>query len=49
MSHEGVVARTIMLDKQLKNLIKKNPNACIVNIGAGFDNRFSRVDNGEIY
>ena len=48
MSHEGVVARTIMLDKQLKNLIKKNPNACIVNIGAGFDNRFSRVDNGEI-
>lgn len=48
MSHEGVVARTIMLDKQLKNLIKKNPDACIVNIGAGFDNRFSRVDNGEI-
>ncbi|MCR5736536.1 MAG: class I SAM-dependent methyltransferase [Eubacterium sp.] len=48
MSHEGVVARTIMLDKQLKNIIKKHPDTTVVNIGAGFDNRFSRVDNGKI-
>ncbi len=48
MSHEGVVARTIMLDRQLKEIIKKNPDSVIVNIGAGFDNRFSRVDNGKI-
>ncbi len=48
MSHEGVIARTVMLDRQLKRLIERMPNAVIVNMGAGFDNRFSRVDNGKI-
>ncbi|MBR0149245.1 MAG: class I SAM-dependent methyltransferase [Lachnospiraceae bacterium] len=48
MSHEGVIARTIMLDKQLKGIIEKNPDSVIVNVGAGFDNRFARVDNGKI-
>lgn len=48
MSHEGVVARTIMLDRQLKDMINKAPDMVIVNIGAGFDNRFPRVDNGNI-
>lgn len=48
MSHEGVIARTIMLDRQLKEIIRKEPEAVIVNIGAGFDNRFSRVDNNSI-
>ena len=49
MSHEGVVARTIMLDRQLKGIIKKAPDTVVVNLGAGFDNRFSRVDNGKIH
>ncbi len=49
MSHEGVVARTIMLDRQLKGIIKKAPDTVVVNVGAGFDNRFPRVDNGRIY
>ncbi|MBQ8922843.1 MAG: class I SAM-dependent methyltransferase [Oscillospiraceae bacterium] len=48
MSHEGVVARTIMLDRQLKGIIKKHPDTVIVNVGAGFDDRFTRVDNGKI-
>ena len=48
MSHEGVVARTIMLDRQLKGIIKKAPDTVVVNVGAGFDNRFSRIDNGRI-
>ena len=48
MSHEEVIARTIMLDRQLKGIIKKSPDTVIVNVGAGFDNRFSRVDNGKI-
>ena len=48
MSHEGVVARTIMLDRQLKGIIKNAPDTVVVNVGAGFDNRFSRVDNGKI-
>lgn len=49
MSHEGVVARTIMMDRQLKGIIKKAPDTVVVNVGAGFDNRFPRVDNGRIY
>ena len=48
MSHEGVIARTIMLDRQLKSIIKKAPDTVIVNVGAGFDARFYRVDNGKI-
>ena len=48
LSHEETIARTIMLDRQLKGIIEADPNAVIVNLGAGFDNRFSRVDNGSI-
>ena len=48
LSHEGVIARTIMLDRMLRQWILNNPNGVVVNIGAGFDNRFSRVDNGKI-
>ena len=48
LSHEGVVARTIMLDRQLTDIISRNPDSVIVNIGAGFDSRFSRLDNGSI-
>ncbi len=48
MSHEGVVARTVMLDRQLQEIIRKNPETVIINVGAGFDDRFSRVDNGKI-
>ncbi len=47
-SHEGVIARTIMLDRQMKDIISKNPDMVVVNLGAGFDNRFERVDNGRI-
>ncbi len=48
MSHEGVIARTIMLDRTLKKMIKEEPESIIINLGSGFDNRFSRVDNGKI-
>ena len=48
MSHEGVIARTVMLDRMVQDFIAANPDAVIVNLGAGFDNRFSRVDNGSI-
>lgn len=48
MSHEGVVARTIMFDRTLKKLLEKYPDAVCLNIGCGLDDRFSRVDNGKI-
>ena len=49
MSHEGVIARTLMLDRMVKKFVAQNPTAVIVNLGAGFDNRFTRVDNGSIF
>ena len=48
MSHEGVVARTILFDNEMRKALQKYPNAVVVNIGCGFDDRFSRVDNGKI-
>ncbi|MBQ3670876.1 MAG: class I SAM-dependent methyltransferase [Treponema sp.] len=48
LSHEGVVARTVMLDRMVNDFVAKNPNAVIANLGSGFDNRFARVDNGKI-
>lgn len=48
LSHEGVVVRTIMFRDQLKELIGKYPDAVCINLGCGFDDKFSQVDNGKI-
>ncbi|HAE51851.1 MAG TPA: class I SAM-dependent methyltransferase, partial [Ruminococcus sp.] len=48
MSHEGVVARTIMFRDVLIKLLKKYPNALCVNLGCGFDDKFSQVDNSRL-
>ena len=48
LSHEGVVARTIMFRRELKKLIAKHPEALCINLGCGFDDKFSQVDNGRI-
>ena len=48
MSHEGVVARTIMYREKLKELIEKHPYATGINLGCGFDDKFVQVDNGRI-
>lgn len=49
MSHEGVIARTILFDKKVSEYIKEHPNATCINLGCGLDDRFSRVDNGKIF
>ena len=48
LSHEGVVARTLMFRDVLKKLIKKYPEALCINLGCGFDDKFSQVDNGKL-
>lgn len=48
VTHECVIARTIMFDEEVKRLIKECPDAACVNMGCGLDNRFERVDNGRI-
>ncbi len=48
MSHEGVVARTIMYRDTLKKLLAIYPEAVCINLGCGFDDKFSQVDNGKL-
>lgn len=48
LSHEGVVARTILYREQLKELLKEYPDAVCINLGCGFDDKFSQVDNGRL-
>ena len=48
LSHEGVIARTVMFDETVKKLLRKYPDAVCVNIGCGLDDRFTRVDNGKV-
>ncbi len=48
MSHEGVMARTILFDNAVKSYIDDNPNCSCINLACGLDDRFSRVDNGKI-
>lgn len=44
----GVLARTILLDRMVKQFIDENPTGTVVNIACGLDTRFYRVDNGQI-
>ena len=48
LSHEGVVARTIMFADALRDLIARYPDALCINLGCGFDDKFSQVDNGSV-
>lgn len=45
----NTAVRAYHLDRELKKLIEQYPDATIVNIGAGLDTTFSRIDNGRIH
>lgn len=42
------ITRTDIFDREVLSFIKRYPNTIVVNIGAGLDTRFFRVDNGSI-
>ncbi len=44
----GVLARTILLDRMVRQFVDENPSGTVVNIACGLDTRFYRVDNGLI-
>ena len=44
----GVLARTILLDKMVADYVRQHPQGVVVNIACGMDTRFYRVDNGKI-
>lgn len=43
------VLRAKKYDEYVKQFLKRNPQAVIVNIGCGLDHRFERVDNGKCF
>jgi O-methyltransferase involved in polyketide biosynthesis len=44
----GLMIRAKRFDEAVRKYIKKNPSTVVVNIGAGLDTTFSRIDNGNI-
>lgn len=42
------VFRAKMIEDEVKSFLMKNPEATIVNLGAGLDTTFNRVDNGSV-
>lgn len=40
--------RTAILDEQVRNFLDKAPDGLVVNLGAGLDTRFHRLDNGRV-
>lgn len=46
-SYYGIVARTKIMDEEVNKFLERNPNAVIINVGCGLDNRFQRINNRE--
>ena len=43
-----VVVRTLIFDELVTEFIARHPNARVINLGAGLDARFWRLDNGQV-
>ncbi|WP_058304386.1 class I SAM-dependent methyltransferase [Gorillibacterium timonense] len=46
LATQGILARTKVIDDEVKKIIAQTPNAVILNLGAGLDTRMNRIDNG---
>lgn len=47
-SQVAVAVRTRLLDDAVSRFLTRHPGAMIINLGAGLDSRFHRLDNGEV-
>lgn len=45
---DGVIARTLLLDRLVGDFVRENPDATVLDLACGLDTRFYRVDNGRI-
>lgn len=48
MTQVGVATRTIVFDDLVREYLTANPSATIVNLAAGLDTRYWRLDNGQL-
>ncbi len=44
----GILARTQVMDAETKRFLSEHPRAIVVNLGAGLDTRFFRLDDGAV-
>jgi O-methyltransferase involved in polyketide biosynthesis len=49
LSQLAWIARSLHIDRIIRQFLTKYPKATIVNIGCGLDTTFERVDNGSLY
>jgi O-methyltransferase involved in polyketide biosynthesis len=49
MTQTGIAVRTKLFDEAVLVHIAEQPDAVFINLGAGLDTRFERVDNGKIH
>lgn len=47
-SQQGVIARTMILDRETQKFIDKNPDAVCISIGCGLDTRYHRIRHRNI-
>lgn len=48
IGHGTIAVRTQVFDRETIGFVERHPRGTIVNLGAGLDTRFYRVDNGKI-
>lgn len=48
MSQLAWVARSVHIDRTIREFLKRDPAAIVVNLGCGLDTTFERVDNGTL-
>lgn len=49
MSTHGILARTKTIDESVGKLLQQHPDSIVINLGAGLDTRFDRLDNGKLH
>jgi len=48
MSREGVIARTILLDRETEKFVNEYPNAICISMGCGLDTRYHRINHNKV-
>lgn len=48
MATHGILARTLVMDREIAHMLLQHPDLTIINLGAGLDTRISRIDNGRL-
>lgn len=48
LANRDLIVRTALLDQEIRRQLRSRPSLIMINLGAGLDTRFSRVDNGRL-